>query len=192
MVSYTYEIVEKGDTMLEETWKDIEGFNGFYQVSNLGRVKSLGGWCGTAKKKERIRTLSHTKDGYLKVRLMYKGKDITCRVHRLVAEAFIPNPKNLETVNHIDGNKENNVVNNLEWCDRIYQMEHAYKLKLKTSRLGSDNTNAKLTDEDIKYIKSVYKKYSREFNTVSLAKKFNVTNRVIGLIVNNKTYKNVK
>lgn len=192
MVSYTYEIIEKGDTMLEEIWKDIEGFNGFYQVSNLGRVKSLGGWCGTAKKKERIRTLSHTKDGYLKVRLMYKGKDITCRVHRLVAEAFIPNPKNLETVNHIDGNKENNVVNNLEWCDRTYQMEHAYKLKLKTSRLGSDNTNAKLTDEDIKYIKSVYKKYSREFNTVSLAKKFNVTNRVIGLIVNNKTYKNVK
>ncbi len=185
-------LLKKGDAMLEEIWKDIEGFNGFYQVSNLGRIKSLGGWCGTAKKKERIRILSHTKDGYLKVRLMYKGKDITCRVHRLVAEAFIPNPKKLETVNHIDGNKENNVVNNLEWCDRTYQMEHAYKLKLKTSRLGSDNANAKLTDEDIKYIKSVYKKYSREFNTVSLAEKFNVTNRVIGLIVNNKTYKNVK
>ena len=56
--------------MDKEIWKDIEGFEGFYQVSNLGRIKSLGGWCGSSKRKEKIRTLNHTKDGYLKVRLM--------------------------------------------------------------------------------------------------------------------------
>ena len=178
--------------MDKEIWKDIEGFEGFYQVSNLGRIKSLGGWCGSSKRKEKIRTLNHTKDGYLKVRLMYQGKDITCRVHRLVAKAFIPNPNNFETVNHKDGNKEINKVENLEWCDRDYQMEHAYKMRLKTSQKGSDNSNSKLTDDDIKYIRKVYKKYSKDFNTISLAKQFNVTNRVIGLIVRNKSYKNVK
>lgn len=71
-------------------------------------------------------------------------------------------------------------------------MEHAYKMRLKTSQKGSDNSNSKLTDDDIKYIRKVYEKYSKDFNTVSLAKQFNVTNRVIGLIVRNKSYKNVK
>lgn len=194
MALYSYEIKTGGYGTMEdkEIWKDIEGFEGFYQVSNFGRVRSLGGWCGTSKRKARIRKLNYTHDGYLKLRLMYKGKDITCRVHRLVADAFIPNPNNYETVNHIDGNKENNKVENLEWCDRGYQMEHAYKLKLKISNSGADNIHSKLTEDDIKYIRSVYKKYSRDFNTVSLAKKFGVSDRVIGLIVRNMSYKNVK
>lgn len=190
MVSYTYE-TKDGDTMNEE-WKDIEGFEGFYQISNLGRVKSLGGWCGTAKRKEKIRSASLTQDGYVKVRLQHKGKDKTARVHRLVAEAFIPNPENKDTVNHIDGNKQNNAVSNLEWVDRTEQMLHAYDLGLKSSRVGSQNSNAKLTDEQVREIRKSYVPYSKEFGTVALAKKYGVTNRVIGLIVKNKSYKNVK
>lgn len=177
---------------MKEEWKDIEGYEGFYQISNLGRVKSLGGWCGTAKRKEKIRSTSLTHDGYVKVRLIHQGKDKTMRVHRLVAEAFILNSENKDTVNHIDGNKQNNTVSNLEWVDRTEQMLHAYALGLKTSRVGSNNSNAKLTDEQVREIRKTYVPYSKEFGTVALAEKYGVTNRVVGLIVKNRAYKNVK
>ena len=177
---------------MTEQWKDIDGFEGFYQVSNMGRVKSLGGWCGTAKRKENIRKTNLTKCGYPKLRLSYNGKDITARVHRLVAIAFLPNPDKYPTVNHKDGNKENNHVDNLEWCDRTEQMIHAYGLDLKIARIGSTNTNSKLTDEQVQEIKSLYVKNSKEFGTVALGKKYGVTHRVINLIVRNISYKNVK
>ena len=177
---------------MKEEWKDIKGYEGFYQISNSGIVKSLGGWCGTAKRKEKIRSTSLTHDGYVKVRLMHQGKDKTMRVHRLVAEAFIPNPENKDTVNHIDGDKQNNVVSNLEWVNRTEQMIHAYNLGLKTSRLGSSNSNAKLTETQVREIRKLYVPYSKEFGTVALAEKYGVTNRVIGLIIKNEAYKNVK
>lgn len=177
---------------MEEKWKDIKGFEGFYQISNLGRVKSLRGGRGSTNQHEKIRATSLTKDGYVKVRLMYQGKDKTMRVHRLVAEAFLPKPELKDTINHIDGNKQNNAVSNLEWADRTEQMEHAYSLGLKTARKGSSNANAKLTDDQVREIRRVYVPYSRDFGTVALAKKYGVTNRVIGLVVNGKAYKNVK
>ena len=158
----------------------------------MGRVKSLGGKIGTCDRKEKIRSISLTKDGYAKVRLIHQGKDKTMCIHRLVAEAFIPNPDNKDTVNHKDGNKQNNAVENLEWANRTEQMLHAYKMGLKTSRSGSYNSNAKLTDEQVQEIRKLYKPYNKEYGTVALAEKYGVTNRVIGLIVNNKAYKNVK
>lgn len=170
---------------MQEVWKDVEGFEGLYQVSNLGRVRSLGS-------RGRIRSLSLTKDGYVKVRLIHKGKDKTARVHRLVAEAFVPNPDNKGTVNHIDGDKTNNRVDNLEWTDRSEQMHHAYRLGLKTPMGGSKNSQAKLTEEQVKEIRRDYVRQSQEFGTVALAKKYGVTNRVIGLIVNGKSYKNIE
>lgn len=175
-----------------ENWRDIKGFEGFYQVSNMGRVRSLGGWCGTAKRKGCIRSTSLTKDGYVKVRLLHKGKDVTARMHRLVAEAFIPNPEAKDTVNHKDGNKQNNAVENLEWIDRAEQMQHAYKLGLKNSRVGSENINAKLTNEQVEEIRNSYIRYSKTNGTVALAEKYGVTNRVIGLIVRGLSYKNIK
>lgn len=177
---------------MTEEWKDITGFDGFYQVSNLGRIKSVGGWCGTAKRKEKILACSLTKDGYVKVRLVRKGIDKTERVHRLVAEAFVENPENKGTVNHIDGNKQNNNANNLEWTDRSEQMYHAYKLGLKKCMIGSSNKLAKLTDEQVREIRKSYIPQSKENGTVALAKKYGVTDRVIGLIIKNKSYKNVK
>lgn len=174
---------------MKEEWKDVVGFEGAYKISNFGRVYSIprNGTKGTGFLK-----IHYTHDGYAKVRLIYKGKDKTARVHRLVAEAFLPNPENKDTVNHIDGDKTNNMIINLEWCDRHEQLNHAYKLGLKTARSGSKNSNAKLTDEQVKEIRNSYVRYSKEFGTVALAKKYGVTNVVIGLIVRNETYKNVK
>lgn len=173
-----------------EIWKDIEGFEGVYQISNYGRVKSLRKKCGTIIKEESMRKLSLTRDGYYKVRLIRGDKDVTTRVHRLVAKAFIPNPENKETVNHIDGNKLNNHVDNLEWSTRHEQLQHAYDLGLKKPHRGAKNSQAKLTNEQAEEIRRTYVKHSKngKSSSVALAKKYGVTNRVILLIVNNKSY----
>ena len=103
---------------MEEIWKDIDGFN--YQVSNLGRIKN--------KKTCIIRTgMLNSKNGYAKIsmRRTSDGKNYSMFIHRLVAEAFIPNPDNLPQVNHKDGNKLNNTVDNLEWCSCFDNIMHA-------------------------------------------------------------------
>lgn len=135
-----------------------------------------------------LRALSLNHDGYVKVRLIMKGKDKTARVHRLVAEAFIPNPEGKETVNHIDGNKENNCVDNLEWADRHEQMYHAYEHNLKKPMKGTLNPLSKLTEEQIKSIREEYVWQSREHGTVALGRKYGVNNATIGLIVRGETY----
>ena len=111
---------------MNEIWEDIEGYEGLYRVSNLGRVKSLKR--NTAK--ERIMCNRKDKYGYLYVGLCKNGNIKYHKIHRLVAKAFIPNPNNLPQVNHIDGKKENNTVKNLEWCDASYNQIHAVKLGL--------------------------------------------------------------
>ena len=112
---------------MEEIWKDKKNYEGRYQVSNCGRVKSLNyhrmGF-------EKILKTKVDKDGYLTVMLNNPRK--TFRVHRLVAEAFIPNPDNLPQVNHKDENKQNNVVTNLEWCDVKYNNEYNNGQKRRT------------------------------------------------------------
>lgn len=104
---------------MEEIWKDIKGYEGLYQVSNFGRVRSI------KFGKERILKHSKTQNGYLQVILYDNGRPRCFFVHRLVAEAFIPNPNNLTEVNHKDECKTNNRVNNLEWCDRQYNAEYS-------------------------------------------------------------------
>ena len=97
---------------MEELWKDIDGYEGLYQVSNLGNVKSLN-YNRTGK--ERILKPGNNGLGYLNVLLCKNGKTKTFKIHRLVANAFIPNPYNKPEVNHKDENKTNNCVDNLEW-----------------------------------------------------------------------------
>lgn len=97
-----------------EVWKDIEGYEGLYQVSSLGRVKSL------RFGKERILKAGKDKGGYLMVNLCKNSKTKMYKVHRLVAQAFIPNPDGLQCINHKDENKTNNCVDNLEWCTYLY------------------------------------------------------------------------
>ena len=113
--------------MNEEIWKDIEGYEGRYQVSNFGRVRSLDqqltytsrwGTIAYRPTKGKVLTARKIHGGYLGVLFKVQGKTEMKLVHRLVANAFVPNPQNLETVNHIDEDKTNNRADNLEWMSR--------------------------------------------------------------------------
>lgn len=172
---------------MKEEWKDIKGFEGVYMISNYGRVLSLPRH-GSHTTEPIIRSISLTKDGYQKVRLLHCGKDTTARIHRLVAEAFVDNPDGKETVNHIDGNKENNRADNLEWADRHEQMVHAYKKGLKKAMRGSGNPWSKLSDEQVDAIKKEYVPQSKTHGTVALGKKYGVHDTTIGNIVRGVTY----
>ncbi len=123
--------------MSGEIWKDVEGYEGYYQVSNFGRVKSLK---RTVKRrnnydlniKERIKPGQLDKAGYYRLSLCKYGITKTKKVHRLVAEAFLEKRKGADHVNHIDGNKINNFKDNLEWCTNIENLKHAYDNGLYT------------------------------------------------------------
>ena len=106
---------------MEEVFRDIEGYEGLYQVSNLGRVKSLerdyiAGNGGIRHIEEHYLRQTETYKGYLRVTLLKNGKRSSKQVHRLVAEAFIPNPDNKPQVDHIDGNKQSNIASNLRFA----------------------------------------------------------------------------
>lgn len=129
---------------MEEMWKDVKGFEGIYQISNLGRLKVLKRkifnekYFGNVKwveKKEKIMKPSNDTKGYLHTVLTdNNGNKKAVKIHRLVAQAFIPNPQNKPQINHIDGNKENNNVNNLEWCTNDYNIKHSWKIGLRSKK----------------------------------------------------------
>ena len=122
---------------MEELWKPVPGFDGMYEVSNLGRVKS----CKRTRKskagslsnvQERILKQRSDKNGYLEVALSKDGKLHYYRCHRLVADAFIPNPNHFPVINHRDEDVTNNVVDNLEWCSCSYNTRYSvYKVSQK-------------------------------------------------------------
>lgn len=118
-----------------EVWKDIAGYDGMYQVSNLGRVRSHGRYCQNRYNKVwrpgRILSASKGNKGYLTVVLCLNNTRRTVKVHRLVASAFIENTENKEQVNHINGNKQDNRVVNLEWCSQSENMTHAWETGLQ-------------------------------------------------------------
>ena len=172
------------DDLEGEIWRDIKGFERHYQISNYGRVKSF--------KNGEVKILKpHVdKDGYLQICLSVKGKHNICKVHRLVAETFIINPENKETVNHIDGCKMNNFVGNLEWSTRTENNQHAVRIGLMKS--GSAHRDAQLTDEQVAWCRKVHISGDREFGTNALARKLNVSRSAMYLLLNYKTYKNVE
>lgn len=123
-----------------EFWKDIKGFRELYQISNLGRVRRKDN-------KKVLKPLLLTK-GYKGVRLYEDFKVAkTKKIHRLVAEYFIPNPLNLEQVNHKDGDKNNNRMDNLEWCSNDYNMIHAIENNLILK--GEERYSSKCKDESL-------------------------------------------
>lgn len=156
-------------------WKDISGYEGLYQVSNNGLVKSLDRiTTGNRKRKIRGKNLSQgvNEFGYCVVALCKDGRIKMKRVHRLVADAFIPVVPGKPYINHKDGNPKNNHSSNLEWCTQKENVQHAYNA-------GLNKSSGILTKEQVNYIKTVYVPYSREFGTGALARKFGVNQTVV-------------
>lgn len=120
--------------MIEEKWLPVVGYEGLYEVSSLGRVRSLPR--NTTKGK--ILTQQITKFGYLKVALAKNNVPKFFQVHRLVAISFIPNPNNLPQVNHINENKLDNRVENLEWCTAKYNMNYSNSKRVAQYTLSGE------------------------------------------------------
>lgn len=136
-----------------ELWENVQGYEGLYQVSNLGRIKSLlfiNNVC--IKEREKILKIETNKKNRQHIALYKNGKRKNMAVHRLVAKAFIPNPNNLPQINHIDGNPKNNKVENLEWCSASYNMKHAYANNLlKLKKYNEKNSKAIIRNDGKKY-----------------------------------------
>lgn len=119
---------------MEEIWKDIEEYEGLYQISNLGRVRSLNHFRenrqGGYEQKGRIRKIYNSKT-YSYIRLSKNGKTKTYTIHKLVANVFLEKVKGKKYINHIDGNKHNNKINNLEWCTSSENQKHALTTGLR-------------------------------------------------------------
>lgn len=116
-----------------EIWKDVIGFEGRYQVSNLGRVRSIMTNHGKYQEKIKATYVRSSSCKYEYVQLFIKDKHYSRAVHRLIAEAFVPNPRNKPVVNHIDGDKLNNEASNLEWVTISENHIHAYNTGLRSS-----------------------------------------------------------
>jgi hypothetical protein len=177
-----------------EIWKAIQDYEG-YQISNFGNVKSLSKKIKCKKgfrvTKERILKLKKTKEGYLSVQLKNKGKHFL--IHRLVALSFIYNINDKPQVNHINGIKYDNRVENLEWCTRSENQLHDYKNKLQIPSLhkracGENKGSSKLKNKDVIFILENYKRGMG----IELSKIFNVSQTTILNVVNKKIWTHVR
>lgn len=175
--------------MEQEIWKPISGHENRYLISNLGRVKRLPIIVSNNRKrgpfkshkKERILTLSTNVGGYYTAFIFDKHRP----VHRLVAQAFIPNPENKPTVNHKDCNKKNNNVDNLEWATVMENVHHAHDNGLVPIRRGEENNKAKLTEVDVLAIRS------SGMNNRELGELYGVHKSNIGYIRRKITWKHI-
>lgn len=162
-----------------EVWKNIKGFEK-YQISNYGNVKSF------CHNREKILKHKIGKFGYHRVTLYGNKKMHYKLVSRLVGFAFIENNNNYPDINHIDGNKSNNRIDNLEWCTKQYNSLH-YAKYFRKKRIGQDHNRAKLNNEKVLEIRSLKNILSGR----EISKKFGVTPSTISIIINNKNWTHV-
>jgi hypothetical protein len=155
-------------------WKSIPEFENYF-ISFDGQIRSV--FSG------KLRKLRQDKDGYLVIVLVKDKKQYYRMVHRLVASAFIPNPKNLPEVNHKDGVKNNNKGDNLEWVTS--SENHLHKTRTLKKQIGEQNNTAKLCENDVLYI------YNSDMSSRALAKKFNISKVNILSIKNKKTWRHL-
>jgi hypothetical protein len=168
---------------MEEIWKDVKDFEGLYQVSNLGNVKRL-----VSKRvfAERLISSSIDRYGYVKRVLCKDGKMYYFTEHRLVANAFITNDFNKPTVNHINGIKTDNRVENLEWCTNKENTQHSIKIGLQNKK-GTNHHKCKLTEEQVREIREIGFSQTR----MALAKKYGVSRTNILGIIRGKFWKHL-
>lgn len=182
---------------MPEQWKDINGYEGFYQVSNLGNVKSLDRYVERVSNSEVVKVKrkgciiiqGERPNGYNKVELYKNGNCKTFSVHRLVAECFISNKKNVSDVNHKNGNKSDNRVENLEWCTHSENELHAHRTNLKQGSKGASNGMSKLTEEEVLDIRAAYNLGC--FSYAKLAKAYNVSKGTIEPLIKRITWKHI-
>lgn len=165
-----------------EIWKDIKGYEGYYQVSNTGSVKSLTREVNRSDNKKgfyksRILKLNQDKKGYLRVKLTKNSKAKTFKVHRIVADHFLKKSIHNKEINHLDGNKKNNKISNLEVCNSSENAIHAI--------LNGFRPRVKLTLNDVIEIRK------SNLDHKTLAKNYNVTLSNIKCVINRKSWKNV-
>ena len=162
---------------MQEVFKDIQGYNG-YQVSNLGNVKSLRG----------IKRQSVHRDGYLQAALINEQGRKTSYVHRLVALAFIEKVEGKEYVNHINGNKKDNRVENLEWCTKSENSKHSFRIGTQCNK-GIQHPGHRLTESDVREIRAKFQ--PRVCTRDMLSKEYGVEPCTIKAIVLNRLWKHV-
>jgi hypothetical protein len=175
-----------------EIWRDINGYEGHYQVSNIGRVKSLARVVECRKnvlvnKKEKMLLDWNCGKGYRKVKLSKDSIEKSIRVHRLVAETFLGNPEAKSEVNHINGIKYDNRVENLEWCTSSENTKHALNNKLKISQKGSEHGMSKLTEKDVLEIREI----GRSKGLKEVSKIYKVSESLISNVLLNKIWNHV-
>lgn len=182
-------------TQQEEIWKDIKQLEGLYQISNLGRVKSLPRVinspvqkCGFRISKEKIKSLQNNGKGYYQLYVQVNNKRKLFYIHRLVAKYFIPNPENKPEVNHINGIKTDNRVENLEWVTSSENTIHAIKNNL--IRFGEKSYNNLLTEQKVLLIRRLFR-INPNFSRKNVAKKFNVSEGCIYGVIRNVTWKHL-
>ena len=162
-----------------------------YQLFTNGEIIALGrvGARGYTVKDKKLKPC--IRNGYLSYSLNLEGKTKYYYLHRLIAQNFIPNPDNLPCVNHKDGDKLNNNIDNLEWCSYSQNNKHAFEHNRKQPTIlkHEKHWNAKLTEEDVEWIRQHYIKNSCEYGQGALARKFNTSRPNIYDIINYITWK---
>jgi hypothetical protein len=197
MEAKKYKFNDKGD-FKDEIWKDIPSFENYYQASNLGRLRSVDRTIvkidkKTGKeisfgKKGRILTLNFHHSQYLMANLSKKGEQTSCSVHRLIAMTFIPNNKNHPIVNHKNGIKTDNNINNLEWMNNSENVKHAVDTGLLKNPSGEEHGSCKYTNEDILKMRDLY---SNGKTQVEIGKIMNMPRARVWEIVHRKTWKHI-
>ena len=180
----------------EEIWKDVEGFEDFYKVSSFGNVQSKDRSVITKTGKVMFFKgkklfLSLNGSGYntvcIKIRSLGISKSMT--VHKLVATAFLTKKSTDTEINHIDGVKTNNSVENLEWCNHTHNIRHAFKTGLFTPKSAFIYPNSQLNKEQILEIRELFKTSDKKLTEI--AKMYNVSREIISKLKNGRTYNNL-
>lgn len=182
------------ENIQNEIWKSVKDYEGLYEVSNLGRIKSLDkevscGFNGNYKRiiKGKILNPSYDNDSYLHIGLTKDYITKNYFIHRLVAIAFIENLENKPQVNHIDGNKSNNRLKNLEWNTLSENRVHAYNTGLQKGACGEKQPISKLNDKKVLEIRKIGKSKT----LLEISEMYNVNFRTISNVLLRKTWKHI-
>ena len=171
---------------MTEIWKKIKDFPN-YEVSNLGNVRSVKHLDSMDRVKggQPLKACFDGKGNYLQVNLYANGKINTKIVHRLVAEAFVDNPDNLPEVNHKDENKCNNAASNLEWCTHVYNNNYGSKIG---STRGEKNPMAKITQQDVNFIRNNSVLLGGTMRNKEFEKMFNISSSHVSAIIHGRRW----